>query len=1226
MEPNEYELDTEALTDLQRASLDFFEEQDTARAQEQATVDASVQSSVEQRDPREAPDGGGFKRVAQELGSAITGGLQDTASSIATFPERTADMLSGAMKDERDETGTYTPDWTPFVDEANPIITKTWWGGLLRGVVHFGTMAAGITAAASAAGISAPASIAGMAGYSLIRAAGIGAVADIISKESDGHNALGSLRDRYGWMDTPLSTKNGEHPLMWKLKNVVEGMGIGAIFDGASMLLGKGSKAARAKVSNRAASIDDQNIKQGLAELRSPEFRATKNAPLAKSEQGAKLSEDDPFIVWENQKKIRTTWGAEDGSAGNIVTAVQKERIAREADVSEELVEETLRKLLSADKFRRIIEETRGSRQRLAEVFGDAVAAHQRITSGRNAADMPATEYLNEILESFDIYDSGTPEEIATITSKNIVVADLVVGTLLQQVRDLGIAGRELANYTDLTSIDGPAEQIVDTMLTALTETRRARIVKSDNFRQIGAGKKREFLQQTLSKEMEDTRESIATILDIASAKEDGGELLMALFEAFSSMKTVNSLDDFDAWARKMIRGGEIEGKAQTGAVIRELQGVTVHSILSGPKTPLRAIMGTATATFARPMATVLGASLRGDVRTSRAALASMNAMMQAIPESWQLFRSKLDGYWSGDISTIKTRFQEYTRDDQNWEILRRWAEDSGRATEGDKAAFALANMARAANDSNFLTYSTKIMAATDDSMTYILGRAKAREKAMLSALDAQDKGFLSESVDISPELIKYYEDDFYSEIFDGNGDILDKATQYARKEVTLTKELSGFAGTLNQAFQANPWARPFFYFARTGVNGLELTAKHTPGFNFLVREFNDIARANQGTLDSVAKYGINTIEELNNAKALQTGRLAMGSGLISMASWSWMSGNMTGNGPIDRQKRQVWIDAGWRPRQIKLGEVWVDYESFEPFNNILATIADIGDASELMGNEWTEQNLLKMSFLVAQGITGKSYLAGMQQFVDLFSGKPGQAGRVAAGLLNNQVPLAGLRNELGKIFTPYQRELNSGIFDAIRNRNLITEQLAGEEELPIKYDILTGRPLKPYDFLTRIYRGFIPAGVSLDYSKGKQMLFDSGFDLRTSIYYAPDGTNLTDYPKIRSMFAEAIGKYNIQHQLDILADDPEILASIAEMKKDLRNGNRTLYEGKDYYHNMIINNLFRETRKKAWLDIIDDPFIQQLIAIESENKYQRQQKMITSANSNVNSVLTMYR
>ena len=38
---------------------------------------------------------------------------------------------------------------------------------------------------------------------SLVRAAGIGAISDLVSKESDGENALGSLRDHYGFIDTP---------------------------------------------------------------------------------------------------------------------------------------------------------------------------------------------------------------------------------------------------------------------------------------------------------------------------------------------------------------------------------------------------------------------------------------------------------------------------------------------------------------------------------------------------------------------------------------------------------------------------------------------------------------------------------------------------------------------------------------------------------------------------------------------------------------------------------------------------------------------------------------------------------------------------------------------------------------------------------------------------------------------------------------------------------------
>ena len=154
-------------------------------------------------------------------------------------------------------------------------------------------------------------------------------------------------------------------------------------------------------------------------------------------------------------------------------------------------------------------------------------------------------------------------------------------------------------------------------------------------------------------------------------------------------------------------------------------------------------------------------------------------------------------------------------------------------------------------NNSNLLTYSTKIMAATDDAFAYIVGRAKMREKAMRKVLDLQSADGIK-LPEINPEVMKAYEDDFYAQVFDANGNIIDEATKFARKEVTLTQELTGFAKGLNDVFSANPWAKPFFLFARTGVNGLALTAKYTPGFNFLVKEFNDIAFATPSNLKNV--------------------------------------------------------------------------------------------------------------------------------------------------------------------------------------------------------------------------------------------------------------------------------------------------------------------------------------------------------------------------------------
>ena len=109
------------------------------------------------------------------------------------------------------------------------------------------------------------------------------------------------------------------------------------------------------------------------------------------------------------------------------------------------------------------------------------------------------------------------------------------------------------------------------------------------------------------------------------------------------------------------------------------------------------------------------------------------------------------------------------------------------------------------------------------------------------------------------------------------------------------------------------------------------------------------------------------------------------------MGIQAWASGRLTGDGPTDRQMRQGWIDGGYLPGTIKLGGVRVNYEDIEPFGLILRTIANVGDASLLMGEEWTEKELQKISLVVAQTLSGKSYLAGLQQLVDLTAGRPGR-------------------------------------------------------------------------------------------------------------------------------------------------------------------------------------------------------------------------------------------
>ncbi len=1227
---DDIQYDPTGLPSVNEIANQFAEEQE-----KQDALNDSVQQAKQQRekytDEREDPrnkDSWDLAAVGKEIGSAVSGGVVDTASSVTTFAERTTDALSGARQREIEEQGYYRPDWDPFYNYEDPIVTKTWWGQLLRGTVHFGTMALGTVLAAkglAATGIpilaTAGAGLMGMG--NITRAMAIGGISDLISKESDGHNALGSLRDHYGWIDTPLSTRDTDHPVMMKFKNIVEGMGIGLAFDGVGMLLGKGSKSVRRQIIRRNGSVEEQTTTQALAQLRrgETEFRAEKNKVIADRHQGAHTSTVEPGQAREQLKQTRTDWGSEDGSTGGVTTAVERERIARYGGTTDEIVETTLRGLMSDEKFKAELESVKGDRKALADVWRDAVTEFHKITDGREPFDMTPEEYLSDLFEKQKATLPLGDNVFETWSAETVVTADLVVGDLLKKLRDTGIAGRELMNYVSLDDIDGPAKQIVDTMLTALYQTKKSRFVASDYFRSFGAGKTKQQLNDAVNNavksDMEDVKESIMSILQIAKDDPDDN-LLNALFEAFSMMKNVNNLDDFDNWARKVLRGGRFDESQpdRTGAMIRSLQEMVSHSVLSGPKTPMRALLGTGTATFLRPLSTFMGALIRypfeGDSATIRASMASMNGMLEAVPEAFDLFFTKLNGYWSGELSTVRTRYTEFSKGDYNWELMRRWAEDSGRADATDRAMFAFTNMIRNINNNNFFSYSTKIMAATDDAFAFLLGRAKMREKAMRQVLDMQGSGI--NLPEITPSLMRVYQDDFYGQIFDSVGNIKDEATNFARQEVTLTQPLTGFAKGLNDVLTANPYVRPFFLFARTGVNGLALTGKHTPGFNFLVKEFNDIAFASADNLGSLKKYGINTLEELQNAKALQTGRFAMGSAITFMAAQMWMDGRLAGNGPSDRQKRQGWIDAGYMPRTIQLGEVRLGYDSIEPFNLILSTVADVGDASMLMGEEWTERELQKISLVIAQSISSKSYMAGIQQLVDLAAGRPGQVERIAASITNNTIPLAGLRNEMGKLITPYMREINSGVFQSYRNRNLFAEYLPGRD-LPIKYDLLNGRPIKDYDFMTRSFNAISPVSLNLDRSDGRNFLFNSGYDLRMSTYYAPDGTNLTDDPEIRSEFQRAIGEQNLEFELDKLSRDKDMIASMELMIADIKAGKRGEFDARDYYHNQVIDRLFKNARKVAWAKISVNPNIAALIAEQEEKRLKQLNKQFSSYN-----------
>ena len=780
-------------------------------------------------------------------------------------------------------------------------------------------------------------------------------------------------------------------------------------------------------------------------------------------------------------------------------------------------------------------------------------------------------------------------------------------------MRDIATAGREIGKFADLDDIDGPMKALSDRLVGGLTSIYRTRkLVNGSIGKSMTKANLAELSLQATEEAGKEATAQVETLLKLIRS-DSSTDTIDAVMEIFSMSNRPQSATDLTAYIRgEMGRTGLTSDKGK-GMIFNELNAVTTNSLLSGPKTPVKALKGTAVVTVVRPLQIGLGSipgSLTGNF-TSRAVLrsnmASLNAMRESVPEAMKLFQSKLRSYWAGDISTIKTRYSDYTaKTDAAWERQRWFAEDSGEASMGDKAAFAIANLGRQINNSTLFNYNTKIMAATDDAFRPLMARAHSRRKALYQALQDQKAGKL----DSLEDMAKRYEDNFYKDLIDENGDIditKDAVLQSAFEESTLTTKLGGFGGDLDSLMQSNALTQPFFKFVRTKLNEINLNYKNLPVLGLAHKNSVDIMRATDDNMGMLAKQGINTPEELANAKALLVGRQAFGTALTFQASQFYMDGNLTGDGPEDPAVKASWIARGWKPRHIRIFGTWVDYEGLPPFNMILSSVANVGDNMKKMGPKWGEESFAKIAMALGVNEMDKAFFESFKPLQDLMSDK---GGKIAAQLANNQVPLAALRGTVGKILTPYFRELDNDFVSTIRNRNLTTENITGDP-LPIKSDILNGEPLRDWNFFERSWAELNPFGMAVqeEQTPGRQLLEQSMYGRLPVRVTSYDGISMKNNAPLRAEFQLGIGTAKIkvgfktyknpEEALGALAKMPTVLNSLKQMEEDYAAGIQM--EEKNYPHFDMIDNVFEQAQEKSWAAMQDNPEVQALIDAKNQ-------------------------
>jgi len=939
--------------------------------------------------------------------------------------------------------------------------------------------------------------------------------------------------------------------------------------------------------------------------------------------QGTAPIRSDIGEVVDQVDEIRGQVGIEGGTVDEIFTPIERAEFSKSGIPDPWSDDAAVNKFWNTDNVQSTLKNLKPEDQNLGNLFKGSLETIKEVL-GRDASQFTNEEFFGKKFLETKFKPGETLDNTKKWFVKNLAVSDAIINSTTKRLRDYADVAGELLGKGDIFAKGGVMSNIGKNLSLGLTEVNKTRFKWDlatkkmlESKGELTAKQIREIDRLVEGKQLQmlaENNNGIKMMMDLLEGA-DSDELAEGILDIFKMSDNIRTIEDFNAFMRSKVRGGDFTGEVKPGMLLEEGRGVMINSVLSGPKTPLRALLGTTTNSYLNAINEVVGASIKtpftGDIASRTASIAKMKGMFELVPEAFTIFRKTLNSKWNADIADIRTRFSEGpTRGDESWNAVAKWTERNG--TIADKAAFNVANIARTLNNNKLLTWSPRVMSSIDETFQWLMVRARAKEKGFREALENAGGDFQK----LTPDILKDAEESYLKNLLDADGHIDIGKDSFLKKqfeEITLTSPLKGIAGELDKVFKKAPLIQPFYLFARTGINGLNFTYKNTPLLGALHKESIDILKhTGDDFTELTAKYGIKDANDLANARNLFAGRQAVGAATVMTFAGIYQAGQLTGNGPADRSLKQNWINAGWKPNHLYIGDVGFDYSGLEPYNTILSAIADVGDNIELMGSEWAEKRLQAAAFVIGRGLTSKTYMSGLDQMMQMAQFKPGAWEKGAGNIMNNSIPLAGMRNEFGKWINPHMKELNSDMWDSIRNRNQFLEPFAGDK-LPEKSDILNGKPIRNWNIIGRSFNAISPIQMDVrSSSPGRKLLLDSNYDLKSTTY-AYGGYSFTKNAKVRAHFQNAIGTVpitvgykkfkNVEEALNYLSTRQDVKNSMDEMKANVNNPAAYDINPSTYPHNTLIDNIMNQARAKAWSKINqpDHPVYSDLQKLKSE-------------------------
>lgn len=226
----------------------------------------------------------------------------------------------------------------------------------------------------------------------------------------------------------------------------------------------------------------------------------------------------------------------------------------------------------------------------------------------------------------------------------------------------------------------------------------------------------------------------------------------------------------------------------------------------------------------------------------------------------------------------------------------------------------------------------------------------------------------------------------------------LANVAEYAKNqaaEATFTRELEpGTIGhSIQQFIRRHPMTQLAVPFVRTPINLLKFVGQRT----FPLAQIKGIDTPVLSKIHKRALQDLTSGDPFRVAEA--RGRLMTGAAIFSTASALVYNNKITGGGPPSENERKVLMETGWRPYSFKIGDQYVSYLRFDPFSTLFGVIADYSYFANRQDDVTQSQAQMISSAIITsitQNITNKSYLAGIAKVVEALN-QPERFGQATA-------------------------------------------------------------------------------------------------------------------------------------------------------------------------------------------------------------------------------------